>query len=50
MSPIEQAPGPRGSPQLPQAPPDGDGEWDGELEEPFADMANTESCGASFLL
>ncbi len=51
QSGIEQAPGPRTSPQLPQGP---------ELDDPTArldvdlddmdldDMAKTESCGASF--
>jgi hypothetical protein len=45
MSGMEQAPGPRGSPQLPQAPALGDA-----LAEPFVDIAKTESCCASFLL
>ena len=44
MSPREQAPGPRGSPQDPQA-RDGDAEGD----EPFAETANTESCGSSLV-
>jgi hypothetical protein len=43
---IEHAPGPRGSPQLPQAPPSGVA----PLDAPLADTANTESCGSSFLL
>jgi hypothetical protein len=42
---MEQEPGPRGSPQLPHPPIEGDA-----LAELFADTANTESCGASFLL
>jgi len=41
---IEQEPGPRGSPQLPQAP-----DAVGVAEEPLACTANTESCGARFL-
>src|ERR1019366_5318453 len=45
MPRIEQAPGPRGSPQLPHGPPEG-----ALPTEPFAETANTESCGASFLL
>jgi hypothetical protein len=45
MSPREQAPGPRGSPQDPHGPAAGD-----ELAEPFADTANTESCGSSFFV
>jgi hypothetical protein len=45
MSGIEQVPGPRGSPQLPQAPTEGDA-----LAELLAETANTESCRASFLL
>jgi hypothetical protein len=40
MSPREQAPGPRGSPQDPQAPLD---DADVEGDEPFADTAKTES-------
>ena len=43
---MEQAPGPRGSPQLPQPPMDGEEE---ALEAPLLDTANTESWGASFL-
>ena len=43
---MEQAPGPRGSPQLPHPPAEGAL----LLAEPFAETANTESCGASFLL
>lgn len=43
----EQAPGPRGSPQDPQAPDDGDG-W--LASEPLLETANVESWGASFLL
>ena len=46
MSPSEQAPGPRGSPQDPQAPR---GEGDCEDDDPFAETAKTESCGSSFL-
>jgi hypothetical protein len=43
---MEQEPGPRGSPQLPQGPAEGAG-----LADPFlADTANTESCAARFLL
>jgi hypothetical protein len=45
MSGIEQAPGPRGSPQLPQAATDGDA-----LAELLADMAKTDNCCISFLL
>jgi hypothetical protein len=45
ISRIEQAPGPRGSPQLPQAPTEDDA-----LAELLADMAKTESCCVSFLL
>ena len=46
ISGIEHAPGPRGSPQLPQAPP-----IDGALPlAPFAETANNESCGTSFRL
>jgi len=45
---MEQAPGPRGSPQLPQAPL---GAADGEdCEDPLADTANTESSCASLRL
>src|SRR5881628_1333497 len=42
---MEQAPGPRGSPQLPQPRPEGLGD-----DAPFADTAKTDNCGASFLL
>jgi hypothetical protein len=42
---IEQEPGPRGSPQLPQA-PDGVGIAD---EEPLAWTAKTDNCEARFL-
>ena len=42
---MEQEPGPRGSPQDPQAP-----EGTLELDAAFAETAKTESCGASFLL
>jgi hypothetical protein len=45
MSGKEQEPGPRGSPQLPQAVGP---EW--AAEPLFADTANTESCGARSLL
>ena len=41
----EQEPGPRGSPQEPQAPVD----RAGAAEVPLALTANTESCGASLL-
>jgi hypothetical protein len=41
---MEQEPGPRGSPQLPQAPDDM-----GVAEEPLACTANTDSCEARFL-
>jgi len=41
---MEQEPGPRGSPQLPQA-PGGMGAAEGDL----ACTANTDSCGAKFL-
>jgi len=44
---IEHDPGPRGSPQDPHAPPM---EADAPLDDPFAETANTESCGASFLV
>ena len=44
---MEQEPGPRGSPQLPQGPAEGRGLAD---EEPLAEMPNTESWGESFLL
>jgi len=47
MSPSEQAPGPRGSPQDPHAPVEREL---ADEDEPFPDTANTESCGASFLL
>jgi hypothetical protein len=47
MSPSEQAPGPRGSPQEPHGPAEGGFE---DEDAPFAETANTESCGASFLL
>jgi hypothetical protein len=50
MSLIEHAPGPRGSPQDPQAPRVGDAEGDAEGDEPFADTANTESWGSSFFV
>ncbi|HTS34964.1 MAG TPA: hypothetical protein VMH04_04785 [Candidatus Solibacter sp.] len=43
--PIEHAPGPRGSPQEPQAP-----EGVADVDEPFADTAKTESCGSSFVV
>ena len=46
MSRMEQAPGPRGSPQDPHAP---DGAAEAE-DEPFAETANTESCGSSFVV
>jgi hypothetical protein len=46
MSPREQLPGPRGSPQDPQA-PDDDGNAAGD--DPFADTAKTESCGSSLV-
>jgi hypothetical protein len=42
---MEQEPGPRGSPQLPQAP-----DALGVVEEALACTANTESSGARFLL
>jgi hypothetical protein len=42
---MEHEPGPRGSPQVPQAL----GEWE-TLVDPLALTAKTESCGASFLL
>ena len=42
MSPSEQAPGPRGSPQDRQGPA-----ALGELDAPLADTAKTESCGSS---
>lgn len=42
---IEQEPGPRGSPQLPQGPTEG-----AVLDDSFDRAANTESCGANFLL
>lgn len=45
MSPSEQAPGPRGSPQDPQAPL-----ADAEADDPLADTAKTESCGSSFVV
>ena len=38
ISPSEQAPGPRGTPQDPQAPLEG-----ADADEPFADTAKTES-------
>ena len=40
ISPREQAPGPQGSPQDPQAPLE---DADAEGDEPFADTAKTES-------
>ena len=43
---MAQAPGPRGSPQLPQGPAEGIG----DALEPFVATANTDNCGASFLL
>ena len=46
MSPREQAPGPRGSPHDPQAPPD---DGDADADEPFAETAKTESCGSSLV-
>src|SRR5712692_10030981 len=45
VSPSEQAPAPRGSPQEPHAPVEA-----GAPALPFADMANTLSCGLSFWL
>ena len=42
---MEQEPGPRGSPQLPQA-PDARGVAG---EEPLVWTANTDNCGAKFL-
>jgi len=45
MSRIEHAPGPRGSPQDPHGPA---GAADGD--DPLADTAKTESCGASFFV
>jgi hypothetical protein len=42
---MEHAPGPRGSPQLPQAP-----EEAGASDELFAETAKTDSCGVSCLL
>jgi hypothetical protein len=42
---MEHAPGPRGSPQLPQPP-----EGAGAADELFAETAKTDSCWASFLL
>lgn len=42
---MEQAPGPRGSPQVPQGPAEGM-----DADPPLADTAKTDSCGASFLL
>jgi len=50
MSPSEQAPGPRGSPQDPHALlEDEDADAAAEDDEPFAATANTESCGASLV-
>ncbi|HZU41426.1 MAG TPA: hypothetical protein VE994_02050 [Terriglobales bacterium] len=43
---IAQAPGPRGSPQLPQGPADGIG----DALELFVETAKTDNCGSSFLL
>jgi hypothetical protein len=45
MSPSEHAPGPRGSPQDPQAPL-----GDAEVDELFAETAKTESFGSSFVV
>jgi len=45
---MEQEPGPRGSPQLPQA-PEGIAEAE-EDDDPFAETAKTESWGARLLL
>jgi len=42
---MEHAPGPRGSPQLPQAPADA-----GAADELFAETAKTDSCWVSSLL
>jgi hypothetical protein len=42
---MEQAPGPRGSPQLPQGPEPADDDF-----PPLAATAKTESCGARDLL
>jgi hypothetical protein len=48
---IEQAPGPRGSPQDPHPPDDLSSGIDAcELDPPLADTAKTDSCGSSFLL
>jgi len=44
MSPSEQAPGPRGSPQDPQAPA-----GLAEFDAPLAETAKTESCGSSLV-
>jgi hypothetical protein len=43
---MEQAPGPRGSPHDPQGPDDGEGDED----DPLADTAKNESCGASLVV
>lgn len=43
---MAQAPGPRGSPQLPQGPAEGTG----DALELFVATANTDNCGSSFLL
>jgi len=45
MSPREHAPGPRGSPQEPQAPL-----GDAEAVEPLAETAKTESCRSSLVV
>jgi len=51
MSPREQAPGPRGSPQDPQPPGEDEGaDAADEAEEPFAETANTDSCGCSLVV
>jgi hypothetical protein len=41
---IEQAPGPRGSPQLPQAPPPPEG-----IHPPDADTPKAENCFSNFV-
>jgi hypothetical protein len=52
MSGNEQEPGPRGSPQLPQAPPDSEEKSDApeKDDDPFPATAKTDSFGVSFLL
>jgi len=47
---MEQEPGPRGSPQLPQGPGAEGRDADGPADDPLAETAKTDSLGLSFLL